>query len=201
MATEPADRYAIGRALADDVERWLADEPVTAWREPWSRRPLRWTKRHRTGGHGRRGGGAGGGGRPGRGAGGADAGQRPTSSGERQPRRRQRLVDQANADLDAANERERQRFELARRRSGASTPASARTSCSSRRSSRLCAPSCSAAHAILPEARGAARGRTTRLAASAGVRVPGGHQRSRRRSSRATRPSPSPAMPRPSSKT
>ena len=36
MATEPEDRYATARALAEDIERWLADEPVTAWREPLS---------------------------------------------------------------------------------------------------------------------------------------------------------------------
>ena len=30
MATKPEDRYAGGRALADDVERWMADEPVSA---------------------------------------------------------------------------------------------------------------------------------------------------------------------------
>ena len=34
MATEPEDRYATPKALADDLERWMADEPVTAWREP-----------------------------------------------------------------------------------------------------------------------------------------------------------------------
>ncbi len=34
MATEPDDRYASCRALAEDVERWTADELVTAWREP-----------------------------------------------------------------------------------------------------------------------------------------------------------------------
>ena len=36
------------RALADDVERWLADEPVTAWREPMARRARRWARRNRT---------------------------------------------------------------------------------------------------------------------------------------------------------
>ena len=36
------------RALADDVERWMADEPVTAWREPRSRRARRWARRNRT---------------------------------------------------------------------------------------------------------------------------------------------------------
>jgi tetratricopeptide (TPR) repeat protein/tRNA A-37 threonylcarbamoyl transferase component Bud32 len=48
MANKPADRYASCRALADDVERWAADEPVTAWREPPARRVRRWARRHRT---------------------------------------------------------------------------------------------------------------------------------------------------------
>jgi hypothetical protein len=26
----------------------MADEPVAAWREPWSRRARRWQRRHRT---------------------------------------------------------------------------------------------------------------------------------------------------------
>ena len=34
MAVTPDDRYASCRALADDVERWTADEPVSAYREP-----------------------------------------------------------------------------------------------------------------------------------------------------------------------
>ena len=34
MAMKPEDRYASCRALADDIERWAADEPVTAWAEP-----------------------------------------------------------------------------------------------------------------------------------------------------------------------
>ena len=49
MATKPEDRYAGCRALAEDVERWMADEPVSAWREPWTRTLLRWLTRHRTG--------------------------------------------------------------------------------------------------------------------------------------------------------
>jgi tetratricopeptide (TPR) repeat protein len=48
MATRPEDRYASCRALADDVERWLADEPVAAYREPWTRTLTRWLTRHRT---------------------------------------------------------------------------------------------------------------------------------------------------------
>ncbi len=48
MATRPDDRYPSVRALAEDVERWMADEPVSAWGEPWSRRARRWARRHRT---------------------------------------------------------------------------------------------------------------------------------------------------------
>jgi tetratricopeptide (TPR) repeat protein len=48
MATKPADRYAGCRALAEDIERWAADEPVTAYGEPLSRRARRWAKRNRT---------------------------------------------------------------------------------------------------------------------------------------------------------
>jgi serine/threonine-protein kinase len=49
MALKPADRYGSPKALADDVERWMADEPVTAWRVPLSQRARRWARRHRTG--------------------------------------------------------------------------------------------------------------------------------------------------------
>jgi eukaryotic-like serine/threonine-protein kinase len=47
MATQPADRYAGCRALAEDIERWAADEPVSAWREPISRRLRRWANGRR----------------------------------------------------------------------------------------------------------------------------------------------------------
>jgi serine/threonine-protein kinase len=47
MATRPEDRYGTPRALAEDVERWAADEPVSAWREPVGRRARRWARRHR----------------------------------------------------------------------------------------------------------------------------------------------------------
>ena len=33
--------------LAEDIERWMADEPVTAWREPLTRRARRWMRRNR----------------------------------------------------------------------------------------------------------------------------------------------------------
>ena len=46
MALRPEDRYATPGALAEDLDRWLADEPVGAWREPWSVRTRRWTRRH-----------------------------------------------------------------------------------------------------------------------------------------------------------
>ena len=45
MALKPQDRYAGPRALAADVERWLADEPVSAYREPSWVRAARWSRR------------------------------------------------------------------------------------------------------------------------------------------------------------
>jgi len=48
MAPRPEDRYPSARALAAEVERWLADEPVAAYRDPLSQRLRRWSKRHRT---------------------------------------------------------------------------------------------------------------------------------------------------------
>jgi serine/threonine-protein kinase len=48
LALRPRDRYPSARALVDDVEHWLADEPVSAWREPWRVRARRWLGRHRT---------------------------------------------------------------------------------------------------------------------------------------------------------
>ncbi len=48
MALHPADRYATPLALAEDIEHWLADEPVSAYREPWTKRLGRWRRRHNT---------------------------------------------------------------------------------------------------------------------------------------------------------
>jgi eukaryotic-like serine/threonine-protein kinase len=48
MALKPENRYATPKVLADDVEQWAADEPVTAWREPLSTRAQRWGRRNRT---------------------------------------------------------------------------------------------------------------------------------------------------------
>jgi serine/threonine-protein kinase len=47
MALKPEDRYASPKKLAEDVEHWLADEPVGAWREPLVVRARRRAKRHR----------------------------------------------------------------------------------------------------------------------------------------------------------
>ena len=48
MRLRPEDRYASASALAEDVERWLADEPVSAYREPLPARAARWVRHHRT---------------------------------------------------------------------------------------------------------------------------------------------------------
>jgi serine/threonine-protein kinase len=47
MTLEPNDRYASAQDLAADVQRWLADEPVTTDREPWTERARRWARRNR----------------------------------------------------------------------------------------------------------------------------------------------------------
>ena len=47
MARDPGDRYPSPTVLAEDVEHWLADEPVAAWREPLARRLGRWARRHK----------------------------------------------------------------------------------------------------------------------------------------------------------
>src|SRR5262249_45780505 len=39
-------RYATPRALADDIERWLADEPVPVHREALPARVSRWLRKH-----------------------------------------------------------------------------------------------------------------------------------------------------------
>jgi serine/threonine-protein kinase len=48
MALEPADRYPTPRALADEVERWMADEPVGARPDGPLERLARWSRRHRS---------------------------------------------------------------------------------------------------------------------------------------------------------
>lgn len=47
MAMKPADRYSDPKALGRELLRWLAGEPVDAFREPWMVRFRRWMLRHR----------------------------------------------------------------------------------------------------------------------------------------------------------
>jgi serine/threonine-protein kinase len=48
MALDPAGRYPSALDLAADVERWLADEPVVVYRDPFAVRAARWARRNRT---------------------------------------------------------------------------------------------------------------------------------------------------------
>ncbi len=48
MALDPSDRYPSARGPARDVERFLADEPVSVYREPIVARLARWAKRRKT---------------------------------------------------------------------------------------------------------------------------------------------------------
>jgi serine/threonine protein kinase len=48
MALKPDDRYPSCRALADDIDRWIADEPVSACPEPVAKRVGRWMRRNKT---------------------------------------------------------------------------------------------------------------------------------------------------------
>ncbi len=113
MATNPEDRYASCRALAEDLERWSADEAVVAWREPWNRKLVRWLTRHRTG-------------VTAAGAAllmaivglGAVSGVQARANGELKRANdalsaANRRVVEANSELSEANVRERERFNLA----------------------------------------------------------------------------------------
>jgi serine/threonine-protein kinase len=48
MALNPEDRYATPGKLADDVERWLADEPVSVFHESWLPRVGRVVRKNQT---------------------------------------------------------------------------------------------------------------------------------------------------------
>jgi serine/threonine protein kinase/formylglycine-generating enzyme required for sulfatase activity len=48
MALRQEYRYDSARALADDIERWMNDQPVSAYREPLLRRFARWRRNHKT---------------------------------------------------------------------------------------------------------------------------------------------------------
>jgi eukaryotic-like serine/threonine-protein kinase len=47
MANKPKDRYGSVRALAQDLEHWLADEPTVAYPESRFEKMTRWFRRHR----------------------------------------------------------------------------------------------------------------------------------------------------------
>jgi serine/threonine-protein kinase len=47
MACKQEERYGSALDLAADVEHWLADEPVAAYRDPWPARLGRWARQHR----------------------------------------------------------------------------------------------------------------------------------------------------------
>jgi serine/threonine protein kinase len=48
MEKNPADRYATAQELADDLERFLKDEPIRARRPTLVQRARKWMRRHRT---------------------------------------------------------------------------------------------------------------------------------------------------------
>ena len=48
MALRPEDRYAGALELAEEVERWLADQPMRAYREGLRQRWARWRRRNKT---------------------------------------------------------------------------------------------------------------------------------------------------------
>jgi eukaryotic-like serine/threonine-protein kinase len=47
MSKDPAGRYATATELAQEVQRYVADEPVSAYPEPWTRKLQRWARRHK----------------------------------------------------------------------------------------------------------------------------------------------------------
>jgi serine/threonine protein kinase/Flp pilus assembly protein TadD len=48
MAKDPAERYATAQELADDLERFVKDEPIRARRPTLAHRGRRWARRHQT---------------------------------------------------------------------------------------------------------------------------------------------------------
>jgi serine/threonine-protein kinase len=48
MTLRPHDRYPNAVALAADLQRWLADEPVSAYPEPLPERAARWVRRNKS---------------------------------------------------------------------------------------------------------------------------------------------------------
>lgn len=48
MRHDPGQRYASAGEMADDLQRWMADEPVSVYQEPLTERVVRWSRRHRS---------------------------------------------------------------------------------------------------------------------------------------------------------
>lgn len=46
MALLPADRYSSPGQFADELEHWLADEPITSYQDSWRERLARWSRHH-----------------------------------------------------------------------------------------------------------------------------------------------------------
>jgi hypothetical protein len=47
MNRSPSDRYFSAKLLAEDIDKRLADEPVSTYREAFSVRARRWGRKHR----------------------------------------------------------------------------------------------------------------------------------------------------------
>ncbi len=92
LLKKPDERYGTAKELASEVEHWLAGEPVAVYREPLSARAWRWIRRHRTL------------------VSGTAAAALVALVGLAVVLG---LQARANAELRAANERERERFDLA----------------------------------------------------------------------------------------
>ncbi len=48
MAVQPASRYQHAADIAEDIDRWLADEPISTYAETGSERIGRWIRHNRS---------------------------------------------------------------------------------------------------------------------------------------------------------
>lgn len=46
LAYDPSDRYESAESLRDDVQNWLDDQPVSAYKDTWRESAGRWTRNH-----------------------------------------------------------------------------------------------------------------------------------------------------------